>query len=55
MRKAVISVHERWFRKYVTDAFGSMIYWYDGQVLDNGLIELLGLSTERYEVCKELV
>lgn len=50
----IISVHVRWFRMYVTVTFRSMSRCYVGQVLDEGLIKLPGVLTERYEACEEL-
>lgn len=52
--KTFISVDERLLRKYARDALGSVDNCYVEPLLNNGLIELLRVRSERYEVCKEV-
>lgn len=54
VRNTFISVDERWFRTYMTEALGSVEGCYVGQVLDNGEIKLLK-STERKHENREEV
>lgn len=54
LRKTFILVDERWFRTYLTDAFGSVNDCYMGQVLDDVYNERLGVPTKTYEVFEEL-
>lgn len=54
VRKTSISVNGRWFRTYLTDALGPVTKSYVEQVLDEGHIQLQRISTEKYEICKEM-
>lgn len=52
MRKTIISASERSFWTHVSDPLGSLNDSYIGQILDNGLIDLLGVPTETMKIVK---
>lgn len=55
VRKAFISVEERWFQTYVSDEIGAVNDCYAGPVLDHGHVELLGELTESCNAYGEVV
>ena len=54
MGKTFISVDERWFRTYVTDAVGSVTDCYIAEVLNDGRIDNLGAPTKKYEADEDV-
>lgn len=52
--KTFISVDERWFRTYVTDAVGSVTDCYIAEVLNDGQIDILGAPTKKYEADEDV-
>lgn len=54
VKRTIISVEERWFWTYVTDAHGSENDCCIGKILGDNHIDLLDEPAERYETNEEL-